>query len=155
MRSLTKLFLVLSIALIAVTGAAAQNRARDRDNNRQQQGDRWRVRHNGRYYNVDTTQADILREAIRQGYQQGYTAGRDARSNHRRNNYRSLTVYREGTYGYSSGVERGQYQYYFQQGFDRGWQDGYNSRFNYGRETNGAVAITDTILNGLLNLQRY
>jgi hypothetical protein len=161
MRSFSKLLLVFSLGLIAVTGAAAQNRDRDRDrdrgrdNNRQQQADRWRVRHSGRWYNVDNSQADLLRQAIRQGYQQGYEQGRDARRDRRRNNYRSLSIYREGTYGYSSGVDRSLYSYYFQQGFQRGWQDGYNSRFRYGRNENGAVAITESILNSLLNLTRY
>ena len=153
MRSFSKLFLVLSLALIAVTGASAQNR--DRDNNRQEQGDRWRVRRSGRWYNVDNSQADLLRQAIRQGYQQGYEQGRDARTSRRRGNYRGLSIYREGTYGYSSGVDRNLYSYHFQQGFQRGWQDGYNSRFRYGRNENGAVAITDAILNSLLNLTRY
>lgn len=159
MKLLTKSLLLLSLGLILVTGALAQDRDRDRDrdrdNNRQQQGERWRVRRSGRWYNVDNSQADILRSAVRQGYQQGFEAGRDARRDRRRGNYRSVQVYREGTFGYTSGVDRNLYSYYFQQGFQRGWQDGYNSRYRYGREQNGAVTITDAILNTILSLRRY
>ncbi|HEY2867620.1 MAG TPA: hypothetical protein VGJ02_11060 [Pyrinomonadaceae bacterium] len=157
MKRFSKLFLILSIGLIAVTGATAQkkDRDRDRDNNRQQQGERWRVRHNGRYYNVENNQADMLRAAIRSGYQQGFDAGRDAKKNRRRGSYSGLSMYREGTFGYTSGVDRSLYSYYFQQGFQRGWQDGYNSRYRYGREENGAAAILDTVVNTVLNLTRY
>jgi len=159
MKSLTKVFLLFVLGLITATGAMAQDRDRDRDrdrdNNRQQQGDRWRVRRAGRWYNVDNSQADILRSAVSQGYQQGYEAGRDARRARRRGDYRSVQVYREGTYGYTSGVDQSLYSYYFQQGFQRGWQDGYNSRFRYGREQNGAAAISDAILDTVLGLRRY
>jgi len=159
MGRFSRLFLILSLGLITVGGAMAQNRDRDRDrdrdNNRPQRGDRWRVRRSGRWYNVDNSQADLLRSAIRQGYAQGFDAGRDARRNRRRGSYSGLSVYREGTFGYSSGVDRSLYQYYFQQGFQRGWQDGYNSRYRYGREENGASAILDTVVNTLLNLRRY
>ena len=160
MKGLQKAFIVLSLAFVTVVGASAQDRDRDRDRNdrdrnQQQQAERWRVRRSGRYYDVDRNQADMLRQAVRAGYEQGYQAGRDARTSRRRGNYRSMSVYREGTYGYNSGVDRNLYQYYFQQGLQRGWDDGYRSRFRYGSNVNGAAAITDAILNSLLNLQRY
>ena len=151
----------MSLALIAVTGASAQNRDRDRDrndrdryNNTQTEA-RWRVRRSGRYYNVNQSQADILRQAVNAGYQQGYQAGRENRQNRRRSNYRTMSVYREGSYGYRSSVDRNLYSYYFQQGFQRGYQDGYSSRFRYGREENGSVNILGNIVNSLLNLQKY
>jgi flagellar biosynthesis/type III secretory pathway protein FliH len=160
MKDLQKLFIVLTLALIAVGGAAAQNRDRDRDRNdrdrNEQRAERWRVRHSGRNYDLDRSQADMLRQAVNAGYQQGYQAGREGRTARRRGvSYRTNTAYREGTYGYNSGVDRNLYQYYFQQGFQRGWQDGYNSRFHYGRNENGSVNILGNIVESILGLRRY
>jgi hypothetical protein len=162
MKTLQKAFIVLSLALVTVVGASAQNRDRndrrdnrDRDNNRQEQNDRWRVRRSGRYYNVNQNQAEILRQAVNAGYQQGYQAGRDQRQSRRRSSYNSLSVYRQGTYGYQNGVDRSLYQYYFQQGFQKGYDDGVNSRFRYGRNEGGSVNILGNILTSLLGLQRY
>lgn len=159
MKTLQKALIVMSLALVTVVGASAQNRdrndRRDRDNDRQEQNDRWRVRRSGRYYNVNQNQAEMLRQAINAGYQQGYQAGRDARSSRRRSSYNSLPMYRQGTYGYSSGVDRNLYSYYFQQGFQKGYDDGYNSRFRYGRNDGGSVNILGNILTSLLGLQRY
>jgi len=44
---------------------------------------------------------------------------------------------------------------YFQQGFQRGYQDGYNSRYQYGTNINGGFNILATILQGILNIQRF
>src|SRR4051794_4789570 len=164
MRSLriTQLLILLALTLTAIVGVSAQDNdrdRRDRDRNNQQmnqqRGERWRVRRNGRYYELQQNQADMLRQAVNAGYQQGYQAGRDSRTNHRRTRYQTMTVYREGTYGYSSGVDQNLYQYYFQQGFQRGYQDGYSSRFRYGRDNGGTVTVLDNILNSIVRLQRY
>jgi len=157
MKGIQKLFIVLSLVLIATGGVVAQNRDRDRNDRNQQQAERWRVRHSGRNYDIDRSQADMLRQAVNAGYQQGYQAGREGRTNRRRGNssYRTNTSYREATHGYNSGVDHGLYQYYFQQGFQRGWQDGYNSRFQYGRNQGGTVNILGNIVESILGLRRY
>lgn len=112
---------------------------------------RYRIYRNGSYYNTDSRGADMLRQAANSGYQQGYQAGQYDRNNRRRSIWTSNNVYRTGTYGYTSGVDRGQYQYYFQQGFQRGYQDGYNSRNVYG---NGG-SLLGNILGAILNVQTY
>ena len=161
MKGIQKLFIAISLALIVAGGAAAQDRDRDRHdrdrdrNNNQTQAERWRIRHSGRNYDLDRSQAAMLGQAFNAGYQQGYQAGREGRTNQRNRNYRSLSAYREGTYGYNSGVDRNLYHYYFQQGFQRGWQDGYSSRFRYGREENGTVNVLGNIVESILGLRRY
>jgi len=60
-------------------------------------------------------------------------------------------------------VNQSQYQYYFRQGFQRGYQDGSNSRYQdgytgdyqYGRNDGGSLNILGTILNQILNIQSY
>jgi hypothetical protein len=124
---------------------------------------RYRVNRDGRWYNTDNRGADLLRQAINEGYRQGFNAGRSDYSGNRRGSWSNSNVYRTGTYGYQNGVDRGQYQYYFRQGFQRGYQDGSNSQyqeghngnFQYGTYNNGTPSILGTILNQLLNIQSY
>ncbi|MEP6946855.1 MAG: hypothetical protein ABJA02_13120 [Acidobacteriota bacterium] len=118
-------------------------------------GDRYRVYRNGRYYNTDGRGAELLRQAVNQGYQQGYEAGRIDRANRRGSQWNRNDVYRSGTFGYQSYVDRGQYQYYFQQGFQKGYQDGYYSRNRYGTYNNGSASILGSILGSILNLRSY
>jgi hypothetical protein len=124
---------------------------------------RYRVNRDGRWYTTNEHGADLLRQAINEGYRQGFTAGRSDYRGNRRSSWSNSNVYRTGTYGYQNGVDRGQYQYYFRQGFQRGYQDGSNSRyqdgyngnFQYGTYDNGTPNILSTILNQLLNIQSY
>ncbi len=133
------------------------------DPNRNVTQGRYRVNRNGQWYNTDNRGADLLRQAINQGYSQGFNAGRTDYQGSRRGSWSNSNVYRTGTYGYQQGVDRGQYQYYFRQGFQRGYQDGsnsqyqdgYNGNYQYGTYNNGTPSILGTILNQLLNIQSY
>ena len=116
---------------------------------------RYRVHRNGSWYNTDNRGAELLRQAVNEGYRQGFATGRSDRNRRVRLNWGGSNIYRSGTYGYQSYVDRSQYQYYFRQGFERGYQDGYNSRNQYGTYNNGTANILSTILGSILNIQRY
>lgn len=124
---------------------------------------RYRANRNGTWYTTDNRGADLLRQAVNEGYRQGFAAGRSDRNGRRRSSWTNSNVYRTGTYGYQSGVNQSQYQYYFRQGFQRGYQDGtnsqyqdgYNGDFQYGTNNGGTLNILGTILNQVLNLQSY
>lgn len=128
-----------------------------------QNGNRYRVLRNGAYYNTDQRGADLLRQAVNAGYQQGFQAARNDRRSNRRGSYSTSSGYRSGTYGYQSHVTQSQYQYYFRQGFQRGYQDGantqyqdgYNGSYQYGTSNNGVVSILGSILGSILNIQSY
>jgi hypothetical protein len=123
---------------------------------RLQSGNRYRVYRNGGWYNTDNRGAELLRQAVQEGYRQGFAAGRSDRNRRiTRMNWGGSTIYRSGTYGYQSYVDRSQYQYYFRQGFERGYQDGFNSRNQYGSYNNGSANILGSILGAILNIQRY
>lgn len=123
------------------------------NNNNANNGNRFRIYRNGSYYNTDRRGADLLRQAVNAGYQQGFQAGRNDRNSRRRgSSWSNSSVYRSGTFGYQSYVDRGQYQYYFQQGFQRGYQDGYNSRNQYGNNSGGLLS---SILDAILDVRRY
>lgn len=116
---------------------------------------RYRVYRNGSWYNTDRRGADLLRQAVNEGYRQGFAAGRSDRNRRVGLNWGGSSLYRSGTYGYQSYVDRNQYQYYFRQGFERGYQDGYNSRNQYGSYNNGTLNILGSILGSILNVQQY
>ena len=73
-----------------------------------------------------------------------------------RYDYRGAWVYRDANYGYRGFyVSQGEYNYYFREGFRRGYEDGYYARYRYGRNYNGSEVILGTVLSGILNLQAY
>jgi hypothetical protein len=122
---------------------------------RDQNAGRYRIYRNGAYYNTDNRGAELLRQAVNNGYRQGYEAGRMDRSNRRGSQWSRNEMYRTGEYGYDPYVDRGQYQYYFQQGFQKGYDDGYYTRNRYGTYNNGSASILGNILGTILNIQSY
>lgn len=118
--------------------------------------DRYRVYRNGGWYNTDHRGAELLRQAVNEGYRQGFAAGRADRNRRVRGmDWNRSNVYRSGTYGWQSHVDRNTYQHYFRQGFERGYQDGFNSRNQYGSNSGGTLNILGSILGSILNLQQY
>ena len=124
-------------------------RAANADNNR------YRVNRNGTYYQTDERGVQLLKQAVNTGYQEGYRAGRNDRNSRRASSYNNSTIYRRGNYGYQSYVDSRQYQYYFQQGFERGYGDGFNSRYENGRNDNGAINILGNVLENILTFESY
>jgi flagellar biosynthesis/type III secretory pathway protein FliH len=178
--NLKRTFLVSALSLVAIVGMSEVSNAQGRWGQNQDkrtikqqqkvikqqqkyarqqqraQNDRYRVYRNGQYYNTDNRGAELLRQAVRNGYEQGVRAGQADRRGRRGGQWNNNSMYRSGNYGYQSYVNSSQYQYYFRQGFERGYQDGYNSRQQYGSSNNnGAFNILGTILSGILNIQQY
>jgi hypothetical protein len=126
-----------------------RNRTANADNNR------YRVNRNGAFYQTDERGVEMLKQAVNSGYQEGYRSGRNDRNNRRASGYNNSAIYRKGNYGYRNYVDAGQYQYYFKQGFERGYTDGFNSRYENGRNENGAINILGNILENILTFERY
>ncbi len=114
----------------------------------------FRYEFGGTYHETNQYGADLLRQAVNDGYRRGYRAGAADRADHWRADYANSPEYREATYGYSgSYVDLADYSYYFRQGFQRGYEDGYYSRFKYGSASNGAYSILSSVMTGILHLQ--
>lgn len=110
----------------------------------------------GSWYRVNYYGADMLRQAIDQGYREGLRAGRADRYDGWRGGYRNSSVWMDASFGYmGSYVSRSEYNYYFRQGFERGYDDGYYGRYRYGRAVNGDVIIIDAVIRAILDLQRW
>ena len=97
--------------------------------------------------------ADVLRQAVNDGYQEGVRFGQADRADGYPANYANNAAYRDANYGYSGNyVDQADYNYYFRQGFQRGYTDGYNSRSQYGSSLNGQSSILATLLTSILGL---
>lgn len=106
------------------------------------------------FYETNQYGADQLRLAANNGYEQGFRAGQADRQDRWRANYKDSFAYQDASYGYGGYyVSQADYNYYFREGFSRGYEDGYNSRSQYGNQANGSYSILGGILSQILNLQ--
>src|SRR6266498_1403159 len=116
----------------------------------------YRYSRSGRYYQTNQYGVDMLRQAVSYGYEEGVRAGQADREDRARFSYRDSYAYQDASYGYNGyHVDLNEYRYYFREGFNRGYQDGYYGRFQYGRNTNGAFSLLGNILQQVFNVQSY
>jgi hypothetical protein len=114
----------------------------------------YRYNRSGRYYEINEYGARTLRQAVHYGYEEGFRAGKADRDDRWRSNYKDSYAYRDANYGYRGYyVSRDDYNYYFREGFRRGYEDGFNSRYRYGRLADGHPSILETILTQILRFQ--
>ena len=85
------------------------------------------------------------------GYEEGFLAGEADREDRWDRGYRDSYVYEDASYGYRGFyVDQDQYRYYFRQGFERGYQDGYYGRHQYGHHIDGKYKVLAAVLGGIL-----
>jgi multidrug efflux pump subunit AcrA (membrane-fusion protein) len=114
----------------------------------------FRYSRNGSYRETNQYGANMLRQAVNYGYQQGLRAGQADRQDRWQSNYQESYGYKDGNYGYSGHyVDQGEYNYYFAKGFRRGYEDGYNTRTQYGSYSSGGGSILGNVLSAILNLE--
>lgn len=111
----------------------------------------YRYSYGGRWYSTNHYGAEILRQAVRDGYREGWYAGQADRMDRWRFDYRSNYGWIDGSYGYSGRyVSHNDYRWYFRQGFERGYRDGYYGRYQYGRYDRDGAMILPAILGMIL-----
>jgi hypothetical protein len=116
----------------------------------------YRYSRGGSYYETNEYGAAALRQAVSSGYEQGLGTGRADRQDHWAYDYRQSYAYQDGIYGYRGFyIEPEEYQYYFRQGFYRGYEDGYYGRHRYGVSTPERSSVLGDVLSGILNLQSF
>lgn len=113
----------------------------------------YRLYRGANYYETDQRGVDLIKRAIQSGYQQGYQSGANDRRYSRRNYYLDEPYYRSGIYGYQSYVDRDQYKYYYREGFERGYRDGYTDQTRYGSYSGGKWSILASVAERILNLR--
>lgn len=106
---------------------------------------------NGVNHQTNQYGASLLRQAVNNGYSEGYRSGVAGRQDRWGGDYRDVFAYRDANYGYGGQyVAQSEYNYYFRQGFERGYRDGYGNTRRYGDRNNSILA---TALSEILNLQ--
>jgi hypothetical protein len=96
---------------------------------------------------------DMLEQAVSDGYDQGVQSGRADRQDGRVSSYRSTFAYQDANYGYAGQyVSQGDYNYYFREGFRRGYTDGYGYTSQYGSFNSGTGSIFSSVLQGILGM---
>ncbi len=114
----------------------------------------YRYFRSGSYYETNQYGADLLRRAVNYGYEEGFRAGEADREDRWASSYRDSYAYQDANYGYSGFyVNRDDYNHYFREGFQRGYEDGYDSRHQYGSYSNGNNSILGDVLSAILNLE--
>jgi hypothetical protein len=93
----------------------------------------YRYRRDGRSYMTNEIGIDALKRALNQGYKEGYRAGRADREDRWRFDPRASFAYQDANFGYDGRyIEQAEYNHYFREGFQRGYEDGYYGRRKYG-----------------------
>jgi hypothetical protein len=109
----------------------------------------YRYRRGGHYYQTNQYGIRILEQALQAGYNEGYKAGRADREDRWRYDYRSAFAYRDANYGYDGRyIAQDEYNYYFREGFRRGYDDGYYGRQNYGRRNDDGGINDEWLIAG-------
>ena len=86
--------------------------------------------------------------------QEGYRAGEADRQDRWHSDYRDSYAYRDANYGYSGYyIAQDALQLLFREGFQRGYEDGFDSRYQYGRYYEGRYSVLDAILSQILCFQ--
>jgi len=116
---------------------------------------RYRYFRSGRYYVINNFAADNLRQAVELGYQEGFRAGVADRQDRVGFGYTDEFAFQDATYGYAGYLDLPEYQYYFRQGFFRGYNDGFYGRYQYGVYSNGVASIIGSVLNLIFNPRPY
>ncbi|MGN6111687.1 MAG: hypothetical protein ACTHOC_01530 [Luteimonas sp.] len=108
----------------------------------------------GTWYTTSNYGADMLRQAVDFGYREGLRAGRADRYDGWPADYRDSIAWRNGGFGYAGRyITRADYEYYFRQGFQRGYDDGYFGRMQYGHYVNNDAVIAEAVIATILGLQ--
>jgi hypothetical protein len=114
----------------------------------------YRYQRAGNYYEVNQYGADTLRQAVNYGYAEGFRTGQADRQDRWRSNYQGAYAYQDANYGFNGFyVGQDDYNYYFREGFRRGYEDGYRSRYQYGSYSNGDYSVLGSLLSEILGFQ--
>lgn len=110
----------------------------------------------GEYYYTSEYGAQMLRDAVNNGYEEGFYAGQADRSDGWEYDPTRSYAYEDASFGYDNYyVSIDEYGYYFRQGFERGYDDGFDGRNQYGRLNNGRYTVLGELIATIIDAIRY
>ena len=114
----------------------------------------FRYSRGGSWYETNQYGANLLRQAVNYGYAEGFRAGDADRRDRWRSSYQDSFAYQDANYGYTGYyVERDDYNYYFREGFRRGYEDGYGRHSVYGQRSGSSFVIRSNVFSVILNFE--
>jgi hypothetical protein len=116
----------------------------------------YRYYRDGNEYYTSSYGAQMLRDAVNRGYEEGFYSGQADRQDGWDFNYENSYGYEDASFGYDSyyvGLE--DYNYYFREGFQRGYEDGYYGQNQYGTYSSGKYQILGSIIGTILDIARF
>jgi hypothetical protein len=114
----------------------------------------YRYSRGGHSYETNEYGVNLLKQSVNYGYDQGYRTGEADRTDHSPSNFEVSFAYRDANYGYAGFyVDRDDYNFYFREGFRRGYEDGYGGHSEFGVMTNGRGTILDAVLGSIFNVE--
>ena len=115
----------------------------------------YRYSRGGQYYYTSQYGAQMLRDAVNNGYEEGFRSGQADRQDGWGFDYNASYGFQDASYGYDAYyVDVAEYSYYFREGFKRGYEDGYNGRYQYGSYSNGKYSILGSIIGTIIDVIR-
>jgi hypothetical protein len=114
----------------------------------------YRYSREGRSYETNQYGVNLLKQAVNYGYDQGYRTGEADRMDRSPSNFEGSFAYRDANYGYGGFyVDRDDYNFYFREGFRRGYEDGFARHTEFGVYANGRGAISAAILATIFTVE--
>jgi hypothetical protein len=111
----------------------------------------YQYRRDGRLYQTNQYGIKKLEKALEAGYNEGYRAGRADRQDGWRYDYRGAFAYQDANYGYDGRyIEQDEYNHYFREGFERGYEDGYYNRQKYGKKKDDGGINDEWLIGGAI-----
>jgi len=108
----------------------------------------------GQFRQINSYGVVMLRNAVNYGYQQGFASGQADHEDGWRSDVRNSYGYQDALYGFDGlYIAPDEYAYYFRQGFQRGYEDGFYTRAQYGVRVSGSLTIIGSILDQILELR--
>jgi hypothetical protein len=105
-------------------------------------------------YETNQYGVDLLKQAVNYGYEQGYRTGEADRMDHAASDFEGSFAYQDANYGYAGFyVDRDDYNFYFREGFRRGYEDGYGRHTEFGMYANGRGTMLDAVLGSIFNVE--
>ena len=114
----------------------------------------YRYSRGGHSYETNEYGVNLLKQSVNYGYDQGYRTGEADRTDHSPSNFEVSFAYRDANYGYGGFyVDRDDYNFYFREGFRRGYEDGFGRHTAFGVYANGRGTILDAELGSIFHAE--
>lgn len=123
---------------------------------------RYKIYQNGKVFVLDGRELEMLKQTILRGYEEGFQKGKFDSRNKKRGGYYGSNIYQNSNYGYQNDGKFGSknsidsrlMQFYFQKGFEEGYQDGFNTRKHRGWERDDK-GLSQRELREILRYERF